>query len=94
MLNKNEEEDTVVLGKGSVLLLVGLALVFIGVAVIVVATVLLGGSGSVGGVILIGPIPIVFGAGPEAAWLIAVGAVITIISLVLFISLNRRVRRI
>ena len=94
MLNKNEEEDTVVLGKGSVLLLVGLALVFIGVAVIVVATVLLGGSGSVGGVILIGPIPIVFGAGPEAGWLIAVGAVITIISLVLFISLNRRVRRI
>lgn len=94
MLNKNEEEDTVVLGKGSVLLLVGLALVFIGIAVIVVATVLLGGSGSVGGVILIGPIPIVFGAGPEAAWLIAVGAVITIISLVLFISLNRRVRRI
>lgn len=94
MLNKNEEEDTVALGKNSVLLLIGLVLVFIGIAVIVVATVLLGGSGSVGGVILIGPIPIVFGAGPEAAWLIAVGAVITIISLVLFIALNRRVRRI
>jgi uncharacterized membrane protein len=69
-------------------------LIFIGIAVIIVATVLLGGSGIVGGVILIGPIPIVFGAGPEAGWLITVGAVITIISLVLFIALNRRVRRI
>lgn len=92
MLNKEEEEGTVVLGNGSVLLLLGLALVFIGIAVIIVATVLLDGYGSIGGVILIGPIPIVFGAGPEAGWLIAVGAVITIISLVLFIVLNRRAR--
>lgn len=93
MLNKDEEEHAFVLGKCS-FLLIGLALVFIGITVIVVAAVLLGGSGSVGGVILIGPIPIVFGAGPEAGWLIAVGAVITIISLVLFIVLNRRAIRI
>lgn len=90
MLNKDEEEGTVVLGKSSLLLLLGLALVFIGIAVIVIATIFLGGSGSVGGVILIGPISIVFGAGPEAGWLIAVGAAITIISLVLFVVLNRR----
>ncbi len=92
MLNKDEDEDKVVLGKGSALLLLGLALVFIGIAIIVVATLFLGGSGSVGGIILIGPIPIVFGAGPEAGWLIAVGAAITIISIVLFIVLNRRTR--
>ncbi len=45
----------------------------------------LGGSESVGEVIFIGPVPIVFGAGPDAGWLIAVSAIITVVSLV-FVS--------
>ena len=53
------------------LVLLGITLVFVGIAVLIVASMVLGGSGSVGGIILIGPIPIVFGAGPEAVWLIA-----------------------
>jgi uncharacterized membrane protein len=75
------------------LLFLGITLVFIGVAVIVVASVVLGSSGSVGGVILIGPIPIVFGAGPDASWLIGVSVVLTVISLVLFLVFNRRAQR-
>jgi len=75
------------------LLLLGLALVFVGVTVIVVASVVLGGSGSVGGVILIGPIPIIFGAGPEAGWLIALSVTLSVISVVLFLVLNRRARK-
>ena len=93
MLSEDRDEGITVSGRGLGLLLLGIALVFIGISVIVVATVVLGGSGSVGGVILIGPIPIVFGAGPEANWLIAVGGALTIISLVLFLVLNRRARR-
>lgn len=92
MLSEEENEGITVSSRGFGLLLLGIALVFIGITVIVVATVVLGGSGSVGGVILIGPIPIVFGAGPEAGWLIAVGVVLTIISVVLFLVLNRRAR--
>ncbi len=74
-------------------LLLGITLVFVGIAVLVVASLVLGGSGSVGGVILIGPIPIVFGAGPDAGWLIAISVILTVISVVLFLVLNRRNRK-
>jgi uncharacterized membrane protein len=73
-------------------LLLGIALVFIGITVLVVVS-LVGGSGSVGGVILIGPIPIVFGAGPDAGWLIVVGGIVTVLSVVLFLVMNRRARK-
>jgi uncharacterized membrane protein len=74
------------------LLMLGIALVFVGVAVLVVASVVLGGSGSVGGVIFIGPIPIVFGADPDAGWLIVISIILAVISAVLFLVLNRRQR--
>ncbi len=77
------------------LVILGISLVFVGVAVMIAASMFTGGgSGSVGGVILIGPFPIVFGAGPDATWLIALSVVLTIISVVLFMVLNRKVKRI
>ena len=74
-------------------LLLGITLIFIGIAVLVVASLVLDGSGSLGGVILIGPIPIVFGAGTDAGWLIALSAILTVVSVVLFLVLNRRNRK-
>jgi uncharacterized membrane protein len=53
----------------------------------------LSGSGSVGGVILIGPIPIVFGAGPDAVWLITISILFTVVSVILFLIMNRRARK-
>jgi uncharacterized membrane protein len=70
-------------------LLLGIALVFVGVAVLVVAAVL-GGSGSVSGVIFIGPIPIVFGAGPDSAWLILISLIVAALSIALFVLSRRR----
>ncbi len=94
MLSDDEKEDGfAVSGRLFTFLLLGLALVFIGVAVIVVASIALGG-GSVGGVIFIGPIPIVFGVGPDAAWLILISVVISVISIVLFLVMSRRAKRI
>jgi uncharacterized membrane protein len=90
---KTEVEGAAVSSRLFSLIILGIILVFVGVAVMVVASAL-SGSSSVGGVILIGPIPIVFGAGPDAAWLIALSVVLTIISLVLFLVLNRMVKRI
>ena len=72
------------------LLLLGTTLVFVGIAVIVVASMVLGGSGSVGGIILIGPIPIVFGAGPDAGWLIVISIILTAISVISFLIMNKR----
>ena len=46
--------------------------------------------GSVGGVILIGPIPIIFGSGPNAFWLVLIGVIVTVFCVVLFLVMNRR----
>ena len=91
---ENEAEGIGVSNRLLGFLLLGIALVFVGVAVLVVASVVLGGSGSVGGVILIGPFPIVFGAGPDAGWLIAVSVILTVVSLVLFLVMNRQTRKV
>jgi uncharacterized membrane protein len=68
-------------------------LVFVGLVILVVASLVFGGSGSVGGIILIGPIPIVFGAGHDASWLIVISIILAVLSLVLFLVMNRRLRR-
>jgi uncharacterized membrane protein len=71
----------------------GVVLIFIGIIVMVVASFIFGGSGNVGGVILIGPIPIVFGVGSESWLLIAIGILITVFSVVLYWFSNKRLKR-
>ncbi len=74
------------------LFLFGFILMFAGV-VVLVASALLGGNGSVSGgvVIFVGPIPIIFGAGPYASLAIVSAAILTIIGFVMFFWLRRRV---
>ncbi len=94
MLGEEDEEGGIAVSSRLLgFLLLGISLVFVGIAVIIVASVVMGSSGSVGGVILIGPIPIIFGAGPDAGWLIAVSVALSVISIVLFWVLNKRVRK-
>jgi uncharacterized membrane protein len=92
--DKTETEGIAVSSRLFGLIVLGISLVFAGIAVIIAASALSGDSGSVGGVILIGPIPIVFGTGPDAAWLIVLSVVLTIISVILFLIMNRRIKRI
>ncbi len=73
-------------------LVLGIALVFVGIAVVVLSGVF-SGSGSVGGVIFIGPVPIVFGAGPDSTWLIVISLIIAVLSVVLFFVMSRRMKR-
>jgi uncharacterized membrane protein len=96
VLSDEETEDEGIGLSGRLLgfLLLGIALVFVGIAVIVVVSVVLGGSGSVGGIILVGPIPIVFGAGPDAGWLIVISIIMTAISVISFLILNRRQKKV
>jgi uncharacterized membrane protein len=89
-----EEEGIGVSSRLLSFLLLGITFVFVGIAVLVVAFIVLGGSGSVGGVILIGPIPVVFGSGPESGLLITVSIILTVVSVVLFLIMNRRNRRV
>ena len=90
---KNEDDGIELSGRLLGFLLLGITLVFIGIAVLVAASVFLGGSGSVAGVVLVGPIPIVFGAGPDADWFISVSVILTVLSVVLFLVLNRRAKK-
>jgi uncharacterized membrane protein len=76
------------------LLFLGTALVFTGIIILSVFSPELGGSGSIGVVVFIGPFPIVFGSGLDAKWLILIGVIIAAISLVVFLAMNnKRYRR-
>lgn len=92
MLGEEDEEELGfgVSGRLLSLVLFGIVLVFIGIIVVVLAMLTYGGSGSAGGVIFIGPFPIVFGAGPDATWLITISIIIAVIMIVLFWVLTRR----
>jgi len=75
-------------------LLLGFALVVVGIAVILIATVLYGGgSASAGAVIFIGPFPIVIGAGPDVTWIVLLSIILAVLSIVVFLVLNRKIRR-
>ena len=72
------------------LLILGIVLVFVGIIVLVVIASIFSGSSSAGVVVFIGPFPIVFGSCPKATWLILIGVILSVLSLVLFFVMNRR----
>jgi len=92
MLSKQEteEEGITVSSRLFGFLILGIALLLIGIVVLVVVSLILSRSGSVGVVIFIGPFPIVFGSGPNADWLILIGVILAVLSIVFFWVMNRR----
>jgi len=88
--SENDDEGVMVSNRFFMLLILGFAFVIVGIIIILATAVFNSGSTSFGGVIFIGPFPIVFGAGPDAAWLIAIGIVVTILSIIVFLIMRRR----
>ena len=73
--------------------LASFALIFIGMVVMMIASFTQGhGTTSGGAVILIGPIPIILGSGPESSWLILLAAIIAVIALVASLLARRKMR--
>ncbi len=91
--NNDENDGFTVSSRFLALLFLGVVIVIIGIVILIVASVFAGGSGSVGVVIFIGPFPIVFGSGPDATWLIIIGVILTVISIVAFLIMNKRYGR-
>ena len=91
--NQPEEEGITISSRLFRIMIAGFALIFIGVIILVLALVQ-NGSGSVGGVVFIGPIPIVFGAGPDANWLIIIGIIIALVMIAGFFVFTKRSKRI
>jgi uncharacterized membrane protein len=90
MMNADEEGITVS-NKFFLFLILGLILVFAGIIVILVATVFYGGgASSFGGVIFIGPFPIVIGAGPEAVLMVLFGVILAVLSVIMLLVMSRR----
>jgi|GEM_PF-458524 uncharacterized membrane protein len=80
---------------GRILLLVlflGFVLIIAGIALFVVAALVKGGSGSsgFGAVILIGPFPLIVGAGSDVSWLMLLVVVLCILNVVLFLLARRK----
>ena len=72
------------------LFLAGFVLMFAGVIVLFAAAVLQGNVDiSGGGVIFVGPIPIIFGAGTHAYFAIFIAAILTIIGFIVFLWLRK-----
>jgi uncharacterized membrane protein len=73
------------------LLATGMILVFAGALVIFAAAIAGGGGSTSGGVVIfIGPIPIVFGTGPDAGLLVLAGAILSVVIVALFVFWRRR----
>ena len=75
------------------LFLFGFVLMFAGIIVVIIATVLFGTSMDAGAIIWIFPLPpIGFSTEPYAFWAILLGVALTVLGLVLFITLRKRAR--
>jgi uncharacterized membrane protein len=76
------------------LFLVGFSMIFAGVIILVIATVLSEGSADFGAVIFIGPFPIVVGAGPDAEWMVLFAVILSVLSIIVFFLLRGEVERV
>ena len=90
-MEKPTDVEATTFQKFLILFIIGFFLIFIGVA-IVILTSLLHGEGSVnfGGVIFIWFIPIAFGVGPEALWMVLFAMILAVLSIIMVLILHRR----
>jgi len=86
-------EDVMLSSRLHMLLISGFVLIFVGILIILIATMLHNnGSASGGVVVFIGPFPIVIGAGSEVSAIIIFSVIIAVLSIVLFFAVNRKMR--
>ena len=80
--------------KFSILLVIGFFIIFLGFIILTVATMLHNeGSANFGVVIFIWFIPIVFGAGPEATWMIIFAIILAVLSIIMLLILHREIAK-
>jgi len=75
------------------LLILGTVLLLAGIVFLVIASSVSASSSSAGVIIFIGPIPIVIGSGPNASWLIEIGIILAVLSIVAFLIMNKHALR-
>jgi uncharacterized membrane protein len=76
---------------GFQLFLVGFLLVFVGVVLLAVSSFFSESDTSSSIIILIGPIPVIIGSGPDALVAMFIAGILMVFSLALFVFMRRRV---
>jgi uncharacterized membrane protein len=77
-----------------ILLIMGFFIIFLGIIVLMAAAMFFGeGSANFGGVIFIWFIPIVFGAGPEATWMVLFAIILAVLSIIMFLILRKEIAK-
>ncbi len=76
---------------GFILFLIGVSLILAGVILLMMASLVSDNTASTGGIIIVGPIPIIIGSGRHGPSLILLAAVFTVFCLVSFLLMRRRV---
>jgi uncharacterized membrane protein len=92
-MGTEQNADMKVLERFLVLFFIGFFIILVGIIFLAVAALSSEGSMSFGGFVLIGPFPIVFGAGPEAPWLVLFAIILGVLSVVIFLIMWRKVGR-
>ncbi len=92
MIGKNgEQTESRWFKRFLTLFFVGFFIILLGAIFLVASALLYGGENtSFGGVIFIWFFPIVFGAGPEAQWLILFAIILGVLSIIMFFILRKR----
>jgi uncharacterized membrane protein len=91
--SQTAEEGITVSNRFFLFLILGFVLVLVGITVILVTAVFYGGgSANFGGVIFVGPFPIVIGAGPDATLMVLFGIILAVLSVVILLVMSRRIR--
>jgi uncharacterized membrane protein len=88
-ISKYTHDEKHLFKKFLTLFIIGFFLIFLGIIILAVASLLSGGSVDVGGVIFIWFIPIVFGAGPNAFWMVVLAIILAFLSIIIFFTLRR-----
>jgi uncharacterized membrane protein len=81
--------------KPLILFIIGFFIIFLGVIILMIATLLYDeNSANFGAIIFIGPIPIVFGAGPEATWMTLFTIILAVIIIIMFLIIRREIDKV
>ena len=74
------------------LILIGLIILIVGVALLTISTITQAGSISSVGVVIVGPIPILIGSGPDIMILAPIAVILTVIAITLFLLFQKSPR--
>lgn len=93
-MNSLESDKTSGSQKFLVLFLVGFVMIFIGITILIIATLFYRESAiNFGGVIFVGPFPIVIGVGPDATLTALFAIILAVLSVIMFLIMRREIMR-